>query len=38
MTIQGVSGIPIILMKANSGKVFHKTPNLLLPSSISDEM
>jgi hypothetical protein len=38
MTIHGVSQIPIILMKAKIGKVFHKTPNLLLPSSISDEM
>ena len=38
MINQGVSQIPIILTKAKSGKVFHKIPNLLLPSSISDEM
>jgi len=36
MIIQGVSQISIILMKAKSGKVFHKTPKLLLSSSLSD--
>jgi hypothetical protein len=34
MTIQGVSQIRTILMKAKSGRVFHKTPKLLLPSSM----
>jgi hypothetical protein len=29
MTIHGVSQIPIILMKAESGRPFHKSPELL---------
>ncbi len=36
MTIQGISRIPLVLMKAKSGRVFHKTPKLLLSSSLSD--
>jgi hypothetical protein len=34
MTIQGVSQIRTILMKAKSGRVFHKIPKLLPPSSM----